>query len=273
MKINIDELLKEKYKAIEYNSNVEFRNIKKNNNLYKVASIILLVLVATIIVKIYNPGQKLIADNNVNENIIPDEEQTLEEIIPEQQIVIGSKGDTSYIGYATSYFTNGIDVEYVLAIRVNKILGYTNYSERQDKYSLPVTKFEAEVLKCFKGEVQGNIEINTLGGIISLADWENTLNETQKEKQGYNEMTQEYKENTYVEIVTSINLDRAKPEIGKVYLVCLEDDFYMYDGLRTVGVYGMKEYDINTNSIKESNGKWTDIEDIKILNEVIEYNQ
>ena len=84
-------------------------------------------------------------------------------------------------------------------------------------------------------------------------------------------MTQEYKENTYVEIVTSLNLDRAKLEVGKVYLVCLEDDSCFYDGLRTVGTYGMKEYDINTNSIKENNGKWVDIEGIKILNEVIKY--
>lgn len=276
MKRNIDELLKQKYKEIEYNNNidVEVKNTNKNNHLYKVASIVLLVVLVTITVKIYNPGQKLVADNNdidVNENIILDGEQKLEEMIPEHQIVVGLKGDASHIGYATSYFTSGIDVKYVLAIKVNKILGYTNYSERQDKYSIPVTKFEAEVLKCFKGNIDGNIEINTTGGIISLADWEKTLNDEQKEKQGYNKMTQEYKENTYVEIVTSLNLDRAKLQIGKVYLVCLEDDFYLYDGLRTVGVYGMKEYDMSTNSIKENNGKWICIEDIKTLNDVIKY--
>ncbi len=274
MKRNIDELLREKYSEIEYNNNVEleFKDIKKNNNLYKVASIILLIVVITITVKIYNPGQKLVSNkNDIYENIISDGEQKLTEMVPDHQIVIGSKGDASHIGYATSYFTSGIDVKYVLAIRVNKILGYTNYSERQDKYSIPVTKFEAEVLKCFKGNVEGKIEIHTTGGIISLADWEKTLNDEQKEKQGYNKMTQEYKENTYVEIVISLNLDRAKVEVGKVYLVCLEDDSYFYDGLRTVGTYGMKEYDINTNSIKENNGKWVDIEGIKMLDEVIKY--
>lgn len=276
MKINIDELLKQKYNEIECNSDIklEIKNMKKNNNLYKVASIVLLVVLVAITAKVYNPGQKLIADNDnidIEENTISDGEQKLEETIPEHQIVIGLKGDASHIGYATSYFTSGIDVKYVLAIKVNKILGYTNYSKRQDKYSIPVTKFEAGVLKCFKGNIDGNIEINTTGGIISLADWEKTLNDEQKEKQGYNKMTQEYKENTYVEIVTSLNLDRAKLEIGKVYLVCLEDDFYLYDGLRTVGEYGMKEYDMSTNSIKENNGKWTCIEDIKTLNDVIKY--
>lgn len=273
MKRNIDELLKEKYNEIEYSSNIEVKNIKKSNNLYKVASIVLLIILATITIKIYNPGQKLIADNNdIPKDIISDGEQKLEEIIPEHQIVIGLKGDASHIGYATSYFTNGIDVKYVLSIKVNKILGYTNYSKRQDKYSIPVTKFEAEVLKCFKGNIDGNIEINTTGGIISLADWEKTLNDEQKEKQGYNKMTQEYKENTYVEIVTSLNLDRAKLEVGKVYLVCLADDSYFYEGLRTVGVHGMKEYDMSTNSIKGNDGKWTGIEDIKILNDVLKYN-
>lgn len=274
MKKNIDELLKEKYKEIEYNNNIdiEFRNINKNNNLYKAASLVLLIIAVTITAKVYNPGQKLVADNNdIPKDIISDGEQKLEEMIPENQIVVDLKGDASHIGYATSYFTSGIDVKYVLAIKVNKILGYTNYSKRQDKYSIPVTKFEAEVLKCFKGNVDGIIEINTTGGIISLANWEKTLSNEQKEKQGYNKMTQEYKENTYVEIVTSLNLDRAKLEIGKVYLVCLEDDFYLYDGLRTVGVYGMKEYDMSTNSIKENNGKWTCIEDIKTLNDVIKY--
>ena len=271
MKRNIDELLKEKYKEIEYSSNIEVKNIKKSNNLYKVASIVLLIIAATITVKIYNPGQKLVADNNdIPKDIISDGEQKLEEIIANQQIVIGSLSDASHIGYATSYFTSGIDVKYVLAIKVNKILGYTNYSKRQDKYSIPVTKFEAEVLKCLKGNIDGNIEINTTGGIISLADWEKTLNDEQKEKQGYNKMTQEYKENTYVEIVTSLNLDRAKLEVGKVYLVCLADDSYFYEGLRTVGVYGMKEYDMSTNSIIE-NSKWTNIEDIKILDDAIKY--
>lgn len=268
MKRNIDELLKEKYNEIEYsNIGFEVKKIKKNNNVYKAASIVLLIILATITVKIYNPGQKLVADNNnIPENIISDGEQKLDELVPNQQIVIGSK---DIIPYA-SYYTSGIDVKYVLAIRVNKILGYTNYSEKQEKYSIPVTKFEAEVLKCLKGNVAGNIEIYTTGGIISLADWEKTLNDEQKEKQGYNKMTQEYKENTYVEIVTSLNLDRAKLEVGKVYLVCLEDS-YFYDGLYTAGAYGMKEYDMNINSIKENNGKWTHIEDIKILNDVIKY--
>ena len=42
--------------------------------------------------------------------------------------------------------------------------------------------FEAEVLKCFKGEIKGNIEVYALGGIVSLENWEKTLNQEQKEK-------------------------------------------------------------------------------------------
>ena len=269
MRRNIDELLKEKYNEIEYNSDIklESKNMKKNNNLYKVASIVLLVVLVTITVKVYNPGQKLVADNNdIPENIISDGEQTLEEIVPDHRIVIDSKDTMPYASYATS----GIKVKYVLAIRVNKILGYTNYSEKQDKYSLPVTKIEAEVLKCFKGEVKGNIELYTLGGIVSLANWEKTLREEQKEKMGYNKMTQEYKENTYVEIVNTMIMDGDKPEVGKVYLVCLNLDSKMYDGLITAGIYSMKEYNMSTNSIME-NGKWTNIDEIKILNDAIEY--
>lgn len=275
MKRNIDELLKEKYKEIEYNNNIELeiKNIKKNNNLYKVASIVLLIIAVAITAIMYKPGQKLVAnDNDIHENTISDGEQTLEVIIPAQQIVIGSKDYTSYVGYATKATSGiGIDVKYVLAIKVNKILGYTNYSQRQDKYSIPVTKFEAEVLKCFKGNIDGNIQIHTTGGIISLANWEKTLNDEQKEKQGYNKMTQEYKENTYVEIVTSLNLDRPKLEVDKVYLVCLTDDAYLYDGLSTAGQYGMKEYDINTNCIKQKDGKWVEVKDVKILSDVINY--
>ena len=94
--------------------------------------------------------------------------------------------------------------------------------------------------------------------------------EEQKEKMGYNKMTQEYKENTYVEIVNTMIMDGDKPEVGKVYLVCLNLDSKMYDGLITAGIYSMKEYNMSTNSIME-NGKWTNIDEIKILNDAIEY--
>ena len=85
---------------------------------------------------------------------------------------------------------------------------------------------------------------------------------------GYNKMTQEYKEKTYVEIVSSVTMDMEKVEDGKVYLVCLSQDSDFYNGLYTAGIYGIKEYDIATNSIKE-NDKWIELKDLKILNEII----
>lgn len=269
MRRNIDELLKQKYNEIEYNNDVTFEmmNKKKNSNLYKVASIVLLIMtIATIIVGIYQPNKEIAINDEKNKNIIIENQLLAADTIPDHQINLGLTDVASY----ASQSTKGIKVNYILAIRVNKILGYTNYIEKLNKYSLPVTKFEAEVLKCFKGEIEGNIDVYTLGGIISLADWEKTLREEQKEKMGYKKMTQEYKENTYVEIVNSITMEMDKPKEGKVYLVCLTEDSSAYDGLHTAGIYGMKEYNINTNSIME-NGKWTNIEDIKILNDVIKY--
>ena len=73
MKRNIDELLKQKYKEIKYSDDIqiEFKNTKKNNNLYKVASIILLIIVATISVTLYNPVEKIESnEKNINQNII-----------------------------------------------------------------------------------------------------------------------------------------------------------------------------------------------------------
>ena len=177
MKRNIDELLKQKYKEIKYSDDIqiEFKNTKKNNNLYKVASIILLIIVATISVTLYNPVEKIESnEKNINQNIIASNDKEIELPKAEQEIIISARDVTSY---AT------IDVKYILAIKVNKILGYTNYSENKERYTFPITKFEAEVLKCFKGEIDGNINIYTQGGIISLADWEKTLNEQQREKQ------------------------------------------------------------------------------------------
>ncbi|MBQ8234156.1 MAG: hypothetical protein IJZ36_01060 [Bacilli bacterium] len=176
MKINIDELLKQKYKEIEYTEDIQldFKNTRKNNSLYKVASIMLLVILATVTLTIYNPFKKM--DNNeknINENIIANNDKDIKLPKAEKEIIINSD--------VMSY--DLIDVKYILAIKVNKILGYTNYSEKKEQYAFPITKFEAEVLKCFKGEIDGNINIYTQGGIISLADWEKTLNEQQREKQ------------------------------------------------------------------------------------------
>lgn len=162
-----------------------------------------------------------------------------------------------------------INPKYILAIKVNKIKGYTNYCKKLNKYmSMPITIFEAEVLKCYKGNLEGNIDIWSMGGIITISDLEKSLTEQQREKRSYSKLTKEEKENTFVEVVTSLNLDIDKPEENKVYFVCLAEDNDMYDMLSVCGIYGIKEFNIQNETIS-LNGKETNIFDINEINELL----
>ena len=137
-------------------------------------------------------------------------------------------------------------------------------------YTYPVTKIRGTVIKSLKGDISETIEFYKTGGVISMLDYERTLTNEQIEKQGYNNITDEEKKNTYVEIVSTVDLNYAKPEISKHYLVCLRKDNMVYNGLIVTGVYGLREYDENTNSIKAvSSDKWDSLEDNKILKEAI----
>ena len=273
---NLDMLLKNKYEKInvenlneEYVYNILNKNeYRKNKYIYKVAClfIICVIFISIIVIK---SGSFLniekIANDNVDDEYINRDRASKYE---NSNLPVASEEINLFESNA-SYAT--LKADYVLVVKIEKILEYTNYSEILNSYTYPVTKIKAKVINSLKGNIDENIEFCKQGGIISISDFEKTLTDEQIKKYGYDKKTKEEKDNTYVKVTSSIDLDMAKEEEGKTYLVTLRKDTKVYDSLITVGIFGMREFNIETNCIKDENsGKWENINENDILKEIIE---
>lgn len=257
MKGNIDEIIRKKYKEVEIHQvDLDKLQIRKKYKAYKVAIFILLLLISTIGVKIAT-GKR---NDDINKyNVVP---QT---IVAENDIKLPVATETIKINTDISSIAF-LNVDYVAIIKVNKILGYTNYSSIKNKYLWPITKLEVTVEKSLKGEIEGTIQINKSGGIISIADWEKILSEERIERYGYNKLSKEEKENTYIDIIMGPSY--GKPEQGKKYLVFLKEDKESY-GCLTVSAGYMEEYDEKTESTRYGNG-WLPIKDNVFIKQALE---
>lgn len=257
MKDNIDNVIRKKYKQVEVSQiDLDKLKIEKNYKGYKVATLILMLVITIIGLKI------TINQSNSNTNKY--------DALPQNAV---AKNDTE-LPVATETITVGsdmtsiafLDVDYVAIIKVNKILGYTNYSSIQNRYLWPITKLEVTVEKNLKGDLEGTIQINRSGGVISIANWEKTLDEEQIERYGYNELSKEEKENTYIDVIMGPSYGKA--EQGKKYLVFLREDKETYGDL-TVSAGYMEEYDEKAESTRYGNG-WLPIKDNVLIKQALE---
>ena len=149
----------------------------------------------------------------------------------------------------------------VAIVRINDILGYTNYSSLQDRYiKEPVTKLDVTEVKTLYGNEFNKANIFKIGGIILESDFEKSLT-IEWEKNEYSAlMSEEQKKNSYVEVISANSIIQAEPEKNKTYLVCLKKDS-TYDGYICYGKYGFIEYDTKTGMVKNvETGKWEEID-------------
>lgn len=262
MKDNIDKIIKKKYLEVEVPQvELDKLQVRKSYSAYKVAIIVLALVMVTIGVKTINNNNTndVNTDNNLQQNIVA--ENTIK--LPEAtETIEWGPGIASINADALIK-----ELDYVAIIKVNKILGYTNYSEIQKRYTIPITKFEATVEKSLKGNISGTVEINKYGGIISMADWEKTFTEEKKEQLGYNNIPIEEKENTYINICNSVTMSWADVKENGKYLVFLKEDTEVYGGLMVVGY--LKEYDETTQSVK-SGQTWIAIKDELLIQRALE---
>ena len=257
MKDNIDKIIKKKYLEVEVpKMELDKLQVRKNYRGYKVAIFILLLVISVVGIRITTSKNN---DNTNKDNDLP------QNIVAENDIKLPVATETIKVGSDMSSIAF-LDVDYVAIVKVNKILGYTNYSSIQDEYSWPITKLEVIVEKSLKGNLKGTIQINRDGGIISIANWEKTLSEERIEKYGYNSLSKEEKENTYINVIMGPNYSEAEQE--KKYLVLLREDKERYGGLMVSAGY-MEEYDEKTDSTKYGNG-WLPIKDNVVINMVLE---
>lgn len=141
------------------------------------------------------------------------------------------------------------DSDCIAIVKLNKILYYTNYSKKVNLYSTTVlTVSDITVQKLLKGSLNTNSQIMSVGGIISISDFEKGCQPEQIKKHGFDKMSIEEKENTYIEIKDSISSKLPILQQGKYYLVYLKynNKFEKYQVLDQF----MYEYNINDSTIK-----------------------
>lgn len=132
-------------------------------------------------------------------------------------------------------------VEDVCVIEVKKILNY----ELID--GVPSTKIEAKVVESFGNNVEGDVEMIVPGGVF-------TVKEIKKDAKVYtDEDIEKYKDEEKVNVTCYNEIHIPMAEIGKTYLTTVKqdnEDLFICDSLK----YGFKEYDIETNTIKDIDG-------------------
>lgn len=137
----------------------------------------------------------------------------------------------------------------IAVVKLNKVLYYTNYASKVNLYSqIALTVSNVSIVKNFKGNLSDNLEIMSVGGILSISNFEKACFPEQIQKHGFDKMSQEEKENTYIETINLTTISLPKLDEEKYYLVYLKysDNFEKYQVLDQF----LYEYDINNDTIK-----------------------
>ena len=263
----IDKIIQNSYNDIQVPHNMFediYDNIEENTKQSKLmyisiaAAILVIVLIA--IFAIFNTKQNVNDDESTT--ILNGNNEETQAELPIASETINTLGD-SYQQLMWPFVTpvgNTLietNTPYIAIVKVNKIIGYTNYIKKLDKYNqTPFIISDVSVEKVFKGELPDNIEMMSYGGVISISDYEKANEEYQEVgNTHYDYLTQEEKDNTYIRILNTFTLNTLEPDEGKYYLVFMNysDNLENYHVMDTL-IY---EYDITTNCIRNTDtNKW-----------------
>ena len=259
---NIDKIIKDSIQNTKvpkeifseaYNS----LNTKKTN----LISFKYFVGIAAVIIAIFVIVINIHKANNTNDDLstpqISSETDEIESELPVASDVIDTLSDSYQptTGHITS--PNGLtlieeDAQFVGVVKIEKILGYTNYIKGQDLYSrTPFIISKVSIEKVYKGTLSGELEIMSYGGVISVSDYEKSLLEGQSLDAKYKNLTASEKENTYIRVINSTTMKTIEPEVGKYYLVFMNysknlESYQVLDDL----IY---EYNIDEDKTKNTN--------------------
>ena len=254
----LDELIKNSYDKIEVPSYIfeeAYNNLGDNKEKHTIFKyVVSLAAIVTIIAIVYLFNIKdTNVDNNDNNITIIGNENVVEAELPVATDVINTFGETyqpiqSYISPVGLTMVEQ-DATFVGVVKINKIIGYTNFIKKLNKYNpTPFIISNVSVEKVYKGDLNGNVEIMSYGGVITVSDYEKSLIEGKMLEEKYSNMTKEEKESTYVTIYDTFTLNTIEPNIGKYYLVFMKysDNLESYQVLDTL-IY---EYDIYEDKVK-----------------------
>lgn len=269
-KMDIDEIIKSSYKNVQipkeiFEKTYEQLDERKNNTkvirfAIGIAASIILVLIVVAVITIPK-------DNNTNDTITPtiDGKEEIESNLPVASDIIYANEETYQPIYNHLLSPVGMslieeETQFVVVVKIEKIVGYTNYIKKTDEYlSTPFIISKAKVEKVFKGDLSGEIEMMSYGGVISVSDYIKSRLPGQSIDAKYQNLTDEEKENTFVKICDSMTMATIEPDVGKYYLVFMNynenlESYQVLDDL----IY---EYDIDNDMTKNTEtNEWEEYE-------------
>lgn len=229
---DIEDKLKEKYDEVEvpsymFDTSRVFKRVeeeKKQRN-RKIISIVASVMVILIVVVLLF----FVIPKGNNEEYDIKEKTNINEV----------KGNVTIKIDNPSY--SSVGNIYIAAININKIIAYDIIN------NIPYSKVEANIIECYSGSENEVIELYIPGGIFAIKDI--------KEKIAYEYIDDisKYNEEDFVKVSYSNEIYIPIPEEGKTYITTFyeEDGKYFVDMNRP---YGFKEYDPETNIVKDDMG-------------------
>lgn len=252
MREDIEEELKRKYDEIVVPDRIfdttkiiqrvqEERRKRKLKIQRTVACVVALVLVVSLAIvgvslKINYDKTKNI-DNNMGatEN---NENKITENKIPE---VSGS-----IVLNSTEFYAQGDLCDYMYVAEVKEILNYEIIDD------VPSTRIKAKVIENIVDNVEGDVEMIVPGGVFTVKEIKKIPNIEE------NEEIKKYKDEEKVNVTCYNEIYIPMAEIGKTYLTTVREDengLYVCTDLK----YGFKEYDIETNTIKDIDGNSVEV--------------
>ena len=235
---DIEDRLKEEYDKVEvpdymFDTSRVFKRLEKEKNNTKkiaiasVASIIVILLIVLVIV--------LIPKESNYEKIDVPQKAEQNDITIAGKIDLDEKNDN-----AVDVFYNDLSV---FEIEINK------KEEAEFINGIPYTKIKAKVLNRYLGNSLDEIELYVPGGVFNVKE----LKEKVKLKDEDLIELSKYNDDDFIQVTYYNEIYIPIAEEGKTYITTLiekEGKYFVYSNIK----YGFKEYDPETNIVKDDMG-------------------
>lgn len=256
----IDKIIKKSCEDVEVPKEIfqeVYENLEEKKNsvpIIKYLSGVAAIIIVILIVITINAFPK--DKENSNIPTIDSKNESIESELPVASSIINEIGDSyqQVFDHLTSPVGMNLieeESQFVGVVKIEKIDGYTNYIKKTNSYfPAPFIISKVTVEKVFKGNLSGELEIMSYGGVISVNDYIKSKLPGQSIDEKYSNLTEEEKEKTFVKIVNSFTMSTIEPEVGKYYLVFMNynNDLESYQVLDDL-IY---EYDITNNATKNT---------------------
>ncbi|MGN1013047.1 MAG: hypothetical protein ACI4ON_04385 [Clostridia bacterium] len=205
---------------------------KRKKNIAKVASIVIIILMVGLALGIHiNSNMNTEKIDNIGANNVENDGSTKLEISGNLNIRL------------KKIILDKPNFDYFYTTQVKEILSYEIID------GIPYTRLKAYVLKDYLYDEEGDVEMIVPGGIFTVKELKDNIEPEYLENIGIENYNDEDK--VSVTCYNSIYIPMA--EVGKTYLTSLNEqdgELFVCANLK----YGFKEYDVETNTIKDIDG-------------------